>query len=375
MDRRTFISHAGVAFALGHPRIVASVPSSVVEAETAKRDKPTGQRLAGRDTHCKPVIKMIGVGGFGCNAVNKMPDKRFTGIDYISVDNGPNDLKRNRAENTLDLDCLSGTRYFFSDYGPDVPQINRNAAMEARGRLTAMLQGADVLFVAVGTGGGTGSGAAPAIAEIARDMGVLTVAFLTTPFASEGRYRKELAEASIESLKPHVDSLIVLPNDRLLGKLGAGASLMDAFMTSTDFFNLAICEVAEAIKSPGLVSDDFAGLRTMMSDSGMAMSASGWGDGAERASVATAEALGSLLSDGVNLRTARGVLVNVASSGSLNLSEVDQVMKTICRCMAEDATVFCDSGLHNYDDNWLVVTIVATGLPDAATSIDTRKLA
>lgn len=362
MDRRTFISRAGVVVALGHPLIASSSPPSILEAEIAESAKSKGPITAGNHTHPKPVIKMIGVGGFGCNAVNHMTDRRFTGINCISVDSDWRVLKHNKAEDILDLNGMSGHRYSFDRGGGVEQQINRNAAKKARGRLTEMLQGADVLFLAVGMGGSTVSGAAPVIAEIARDMGVLTVVFATTPFAFEG-YRNELAEATIESLKPLTDSVMILPNDRLLGKLGAGASPMDAFMTSTAFFNAAICDVADAIRSPGLVSIDFADVRTFMSDSGLGMSATGWGNGAARAQGAAAEAIQSLLSDGVTLNSARGVLVNVASSGSLKISEVHQVMRFIGSRTAKDATVIYGSGINEYCSDSLVVTIVATGFP------------
>ena len=374
VDRRTFISHAGMALALGYPLTASSFPLSVFEAELSDRDKQSGRRLPGKHKHCNPVIKMIGVGGFGCKAVNEMPDKSITGMDYICVDNDRGVLKCNQAENSLNLNGLAGTRHCVNLGARAMPQISRNAATEARGRLAAMLQGADVLFIAVGMGGGTGSGAAPVIAEIARDMGVLTVAFVTTPFAFEG-YRNELAEAGIESLKPHADSLMILPNDRLLGKLGVGASLMDAFMTSTEFFNLAISEVADAIKSPGIVSVYFDDLYTMMRDSGIAMSASAWANGTDRAHVAAAKAAESLLSNDACLASARGVLVNVATNGSLTLSEVLQAVRVIRSRVGRDATVIYGSAHHNYGDNRLVVRILATGLPDAAASIDTRQLA
>lgn len=374
MDRRTFLCDLGMALALGKPVTFSTCPLSVLLAERTKRDAQTGRRLPGRRTHFKPVIKVVGVGGFGCNAVDKLPDKTITGMDYICVDNDRNALKRNQAKNILNLNGLAGTRYGVNLRARAMPQISRKAAIEARGRIAAMLQGADVLFIAVGMGGGTGSGAAPVIAEIARDMGVLTVAFVATPFASEG-YRNELADAGIESLKPHADSLMIFPNDRLMGKLGTGASLMDAFITSTGFFNLAISEVADAIKSPGIVSVYFDDLYTMMRDSGIAISASAWADGTDRGHVAAAKAAESLLRNDACLNSARGVLVNVATNGSLKLSEVLQVMRVIRSRVGRDATVIYGSAHHNYGDNRLVVRILATGLPDAAASIDIRKLA
>ena len=308
------------------------------------------------------VIKVIGVGGCGGNAIDHMINNGVSGVEFIAMNTDAQALKRNLARTTLQL-------------GPDVtkglgaganPEVGRQAALEDRERIAEMIQGADMLFVTAGMGGGTGTGAAPIVAEIAREMGVLTVAVVTKPFMFEGTKRIKSADAGIFALKEHVDSLIIIPNDRLLEVLGDDVGYEDAFRASNDVLNGAVAGIAEVINCPGLVNVDFADVRTVMSENGMAMMGSALASGADRAQVAAERAVASPLLEDVNLSGARGVLVNITAGHSLKLKEVHEVMNTIRSFTAEDATVIFGSVIDEAIGDALRVTIVATGLGGAA---------
>ena len=308
------------------------------------------------------VIKVIGVGGCGGNAIDHMINNGVSGVEFIAMNTDAQALKRNLAKTTLQL-------------GPDVtkglgaganPEVGRQAALEDRERIAEMIQGADMLFVTAGMGGGTGTGAAPIVAEIAREMGVLTVAVVTKPFMFEGTKRIKSADAGIFALKEHVDSLIIIPNDRLLEVLGDDVGYEDAFSASNDVLNGAVAGIAEVINCPGLVNVDFADVRTVMSENGMAMMGSALASGADRAQVAAERAVASPLLEDVNLSGARGVLVNITAGHSLKLKEVHEVMNTIRSFTAEDATVIFGSVIDEAIGDALRVTIVATGLGGAA---------
>ena len=308
------------------------------------------------------VIKVIGVGGCGGNAIDHMINNGVSGVEFIAMNTDAQALKRNLAKTTLQL-------------GPDVtkglgaganPEVGRQAALEDRERIAEMIQGADMLFVTAGMGGGTGTGAAPIVAEIAREMGVLTVAVVTKPFMFEGTKRIKSADAGIFALKEHVDSLIIIPNDRLLEVLGDDVGYEDAFRASNDVLNGAVAGIAEVINCPGLVNVDFADVRTVMSENGMAMMGSALASGADRAQVAAERAVASPLLEDVNLSGARGVLVNITAGHSLKLKEVHEVMNTIRSFTAEDATVIFGSVIDEAIGDALRVTIVATGLGGAA---------
>jgi cell division protein FtsZ len=308
------------------------------------------------------VIKVIGVGGCGGNAVDHMINNGVSGVEFIAMNTDSQALKRNLARTTLQL-------------GPDVtkglgaganPEVGRQAAIEDRERIAELVQGSDMLFITAGMGGGTGTGAAPIVAEIAREMGVLTVAVVTKPFIFEGNKRIRAAEAGIEALKDHVDSLIIIPNDRLLEVLGDDIGYEDAFRASNDVLNGAVAGIAEVINCPGLVNVDFADVRTVMSENGMAMMGSALASGADRAQVAAERAVASPLLEDVNLSGARGVLVNITASHSMKLKEVHEVMNTIRSFTAEDATVIFGSVIDEAIGDALRVTIVATGLGGAA---------
>jgi cell division protein FtsZ len=303
------------------------------------------------------VIKVIGVGGCGGNAVDHMINEGVDGVEFICINTDSQALKRNKAKTLLQL-------------GPNVtkglgaganPEIGRNAAVEDRERVIELIEGADMLFLTAGMGGGTGTGAAPIVAEAARELGILTVAVVTKPFAFEGK-RQKIAQQGLDELARHVDSLIVIPNDKLMQVLGDDVSMLDAFKAANSVLHGAVAGIAEVIKCPGLVNVDFADVRTVMSEMGMAMMGSSVAVGPDRAHSAAEQAVASPLLEDVNLSGARGVLVNITASSSLKMKEVHEVMNTIKGFTAEDATVIIGTVIEESMEDRLRVTMVATGL-------------
>ena len=307
------------------------------------------------------VIKVIGVGGCGGNAVDHMINNGVQGVEFISMNTDAQALKRNLAKSTLQLGC-GVTKGLGAGANPDV---GRAAAEEDRERIVEMVTGADMLFITAGMGGGTGTGAAPIVAQVAREMGILTVAVVTKPFAFEGK-RQKVALVGIEALKQHVDSLIIIPNERLMQVLGDDVTYEDAFRASNDVLNGAVAGIAEVINCPGLVNVDFADVRTVMSENGVAMMGSAMAAGPERAQMAAEQAVHSPLLEDIHLSGARGVLVNITASKSLKLREVHEEMNTIRSFTAEDATIIYGSVIEEAIGEHLRVTIVATGLGGAA---------
>jgi cell division protein FtsZ len=306
------------------------------------------------------VIKVVGVGGCGGNAVDHMINEGVDGVEFICANTDSQALKRNKAKTLLQL-------------GPNVtkglgaganPDIGREAAMEDRERIIELIEGADMLFLTAGMGGGTGTGAAPIVAEAARELGILTVAVVTKPFAFEGK-RQKIAMQGLEELCRHVDSLIVIPNDKLMQVLGEDVSMLDAFKAANTVLHGAVAGIAEVIKCPGLVNVDFADVRTVMSEMGMAMMGSAVAAGLDRAHSAAEQAVASPLLEDVNLAGARGVLVNITASSSLKMKEVHEVMNTIKGFTAEDATVIVGTVIDETMEDRLRVTMVATGLGGA----------
>jgi cell division protein FtsZ len=307
------------------------------------------------------VIKVVGVGGCGGNAVDHMINEGVEGVEFICANTDSQALKRNKAQTLLQL-------------GPNVtkglgaganPDIGREAAMEDRERIIELIEGADMLFLTAGMGGGTGTGAAPIVAEAARELGILTVAVVTKPFAFEGK-RQKIAQQGLDELCRHVDSLIVIPNDKLMQVLGEDVSMLDAFKAANTVLHGAVAGIAEVIKCPGLVNVDFADVRTVMSEMGMAMMGSAMAAGADRAHCAAEQAVASPLLEDVNLAGARGVLVNITADSSLKMKEVHEVMNTIKGFTAEDATVIVGTVIDEAMNDRLRVTMVATGLGGAA---------
>jgi cell division protein FtsZ len=307
------------------------------------------------------VIKVVGVGGCGGNAVDHMINNGVQGVEFIAMNTDAQALKRNLAKTTLQLGAATT-----KGLGAGAkPEIGRAAAEEDRERITELITGADMLFITAGMGGGTGTGAAPVVAEIAREMGILTVAVVTKPFAFEGK-RQKVAAVGIEQLKEHVDSLIIIPNDRLMQVLGEDVTYEDAFRASNDVLNGAVAGIAEIINCPGMVNVDFADVRTVMSENGVAMMGSASASGPERAQMAAEQAVHSPLLEDIHLSGARGVLVNITAGKSMKLKEVHEVMNTIRSFTAEDATVIYGSVIDDSMGEALRVTIVATGLGGAA---------
>ena len=303
------------------------------------------------------VIKVIGVGGCGGNAVDHMIASGLGGVEFICVNTDAQALKRNQAGTTVQL----GSAITKGLGAGANPAVGREAALEDRERIAELIDGADMLFITAGMGGGTGTGAAPVVAEVAKELGILTVAVVTKPFGFEGK-RMKVAMEGIEALTQHVDSLIVIPNDKLMEVLGGKIGFRDAFKAADGVLHGAVAGIAELIKCTGLINVDFADVRTVMSEMGMAMMGSAQATGADRARMAAEQAVASPLLEDVNLSGARGVLVNISASEDMNLEEVYEVMNTIRSFTADDATVIFGTVFDNALQDELRVTVVATGL-------------
>lgn len=302
------------------------------------------------------VIKVVGVGGCGGNAVDHMIEQGVQGVEFVVVNTDAQALKRNKAVTRLQI----GATITKGLGAGAIPDVGRAAAEEDRERIAGMISGADMLFITAGMGGGTGTGAAPIVAKIAREMNILTVAVVTKPFAHEGK-RMRLAQAGIETLSEYVDSLIVVPNEKLMSVLGEDTTLLEAFRSSNSVLQGAVAGIAEVINATGLVNVDFADVCTLMSENGMAMMGSATASGAERAKRASESAMSSPLLEDVNLSGARGVLVNITSSSSLTMREYREITNSV-QFAVEDATVIVGSVFDEEMGDELRVTIVATGL-------------
>ncbi|MEQ1600376.1 MAG: cell division protein FtsZ [Methylophilaceae bacterium] len=306
------------------------------------------------------VIKVIGVGGCGGNAVEHMIAKAIGGVEFICANTDMQALKKSQAKTVLQI----GTDITKGLGAGARPEIGREAALEDRDRIAEIIDGADMLFITAGMGGGTGTGAAPIIAEVAREMGILTVAVVTKPFAFEGK-RTKLAQEGLEELSKHVDSLIIIPNEKLMEVLGEDVTMLDAYKAANEVLHNAVAGIAEIINCPGMVNVDFADVRTVMSEMGMAMMGSAVANGNDRARIAAEQAVASPLLDDVNLANARGVLVNITASSSFKMKEYYDVMNTIKAFTADDATVIIGNVFDESMGDGLRVTMVATGLSGA----------
>lgn len=303
------------------------------------------------------VIKVIGVGGCGSNAVDHMIQNGVQGVEFICINTDAQALQRNKANNLLQLGSAT-TKGLGAGANPE---IGREAALEDREHIAELIKGSDMLFITAGMGGGTGTGAAPVVAEIAKEMGILTVAVVTRPFSFEGK-RLKVAQTGMEALSQYVDSLIVIPNDKLMAVLGDDITMLDAFKAANNVLYGAVAGIAEVINCPGLVNVDFADVKTVMSEMGMAMMGSAAAAGIDRARLAAEQAVASPLLEDVNLSGARGVLVNITASSGMKMREVNEVMNTIKDFTAEDATVIIGTVIDENMQNDLRVTVVATGL-------------
>ncbi|MGH8676022.1 MAG: cell division protein FtsZ [Burkholderiales bacterium] len=303
-----------------------------------------------------PLIKVIGVGGAGGNAVNHMIEKGVSMVEFIAVNTDAQVLARNQARNQIQI----GT----SGLGAGArPEAAKAVAIAERDRLEEAISGAQMVFITAGMGGGTGTGAAPVLAEIARSLGILTVAVVTKPFAWEGSKRLKIADAGIDELAPNVDSLIVILNDKLEEVLGDDVTQVEAFAAADSVLCGAVGGIVDIIHHEGLVNVDFQDVRTVMLEQGMAMMGSASASGIDRARIAAEQAIACPLLEGVNLAGARGVLVNItASEASLKLRETKEVMNTIRAFAAEDATLIYGGVYDEEVGDELRVTVIATGL-------------
>ncbi|HEY1726488.1 MAG TPA: cell division protein FtsZ [Steroidobacteraceae bacterium] len=314
------------------------------------------------------VIKVIGVGGGGGNAVSHMVSAGIEGVDFICVNTDAQALKASKIKTSLQIGC-NITKGLGA--GAD-PEIGRQAAMEDRDRIIEVIEGCDMLFITAGMGGGTGTGAAPVVASIARELGILTVAVVTKPFQMEGNKRSMVADHGIAELTKHVDSLITIPNQKLLTVLGASTTLLDAFKAANQVLQGAVQGIAELITRPGLINVDFADVRTVMSETGMAMMGSGSASGEGRARQAAEAAVSSPLLEDINLAGAHGILVNVTAGLDLSIGEFEEVGNIVKEYASEDATVVVGTVIDPDMSDQIRVTVVATGLNRGAAAQRSR---
>lgn len=303
------------------------------------------------------VIKVIGVGGGGGNALAHMIAADITSVEFICANTDSQALKSIDAHQSIQLGCQT-TKGLGA--GAD-PEIGRAAAIENKEEIKAAIDGADMIFITAGMGGGTGTGAAPIVAQVAKEMGILTVAVVTTPFPFEGRKRLLLADTGIQELRDQVDSLIIIPNEKLMKVLGRSTSLIKAFAAANDVLLGAVRGIAELITCPGMINVDFADVKTVMSEMGMAMMGSGRARGDDRAEIATEEAINSPLLENVDLKGASGILVNITAGLDLTLGEFSEVGNIIEKYASSDATIVIGTVIDTELVDDLKVTVVATG--------------
>ena len=304
------------------------------------------------------VIKVIGVGGGGGNAVHHMISNQVDGVEFICANTDAQALDNLKAKTILQMGS-NITKGLGAGANPD---IGRQAALEDRDEIAEILSGADMVFITAGMGGGTGTGAAPIVAEVAREMGILTVAIVTRPFPFEGKKRSSIAEQGIEELSESVDSLITIPNEKLLDVLGKEASLLEAFKAANDVLLGAVKGIADLIMHPGMINVDFADVKTVMSEMGMAMMGTGTATGVDRAREAAESAIRSPLLEDVNLQGARGILVNITAGENLSLGEFSEVGDAVEEFASDDATVVVGTVIDPNLDEEMRITVVATGL-------------
>jgi len=316
------------------------------------------------------IIKVFGVGGCGGNAVDHMIEKGVKGVEFIAANTDVQALRRNQAKVQIQL----GTGITKGLGAGADPEVGRASAMEDRERIAEMIRGADMLFLTAGMGGGTGTGAAPIVAQVAKELGILTVAVVTKPFSFEGK-RQRIAQEGLEQLSQFVDSLIVIPNDKLMHVLGEDVTVDDAFRAANDVLHGAVAGIAEIISCPGMINVDFADVRTVMSEMGMAMMGSSSASGIDRARIAAEQAVACPLLEDIDIRDARGVLVNIsAGKSTLRMKELHEVMGTIKAFTADSATVIVGAVFDDALDDTLRVTIVATGLGNAVNRAQPKPL-
>ncbi|HET9474450.1 MAG TPA: cell division protein FtsZ [Steroidobacteraceae bacterium] len=304
------------------------------------------------------VIKVIGVGGGGGNAVAHMVTSGIEGVEFMCINTDAQALKHSKVKTSLQIGC-NITKGLGA--GAD-PEVGRQAAMEDRDRIIEMIEGCDMLFITAGMGGGTGTGAAPVVAQVAKELGILTVAVVTRPFEMEGGKRTLIANHGLAELGKYVDSLITIPNQKLLTVLGAKTTLLDAFKSANHVLQGAVQGIAELITRPGLINVDFADVRTVMSETGMAMMGTGVARGENRAKDAAEMAVSSPLLEDINLQGAHGILVNVTAGMDLSIGEFQEVGNIVKQFASDDATVVVGTVIDPELSDEMRVTVVATGL-------------
>jgi cell division protein FtsZ len=307
------------------------------------------------------VIKVVGIGGGGGNAVNSMVDEGIEYVEFICANTDVQVLIKSKAKIQIQL----GTELTQGLGAGANPKIGREAAEEDRERIKEVLAGADMVFITAGMGGGTGTGGAPVFAEVAKELGILTVAVVTKPFSFEGKQRALAAEEGIRHLTEHVDSLITIPNNKLLSVLGKNTSLLDAFKAANTVLLDAVKGISNLITRPGLINVDFADVRTVMSEMGMAMMGTGYASGEQRARKAAEAAIASPLLEDVNLAGARGILVNITAGPDMTIGEFGEVGDVVKEFISDDATVVIGTVIEPDMTEEMRVTVIVTGLGDA----------
>ncbi len=302
-------------------------------------------------------IKVIGIGGGGGNAVNTMILSHMEGVEFVAANTDAQALKTNRAAMKIQL----GGKLTKGLGAGANPEVGREAALEDRAALAQVLQGADMVFIAAGLGGGTGTGAAPIIAEVAKEIGALTVGVVTKPFSREGKQRLKKAEEGVNQLKEIVDSLIVIPNDRLLGLAGKNMSILDAFKPSDDVLRQAVQGISDLITTHGLINVDFADIKAIMSERGMAMMGIGIAEGDRRAVEAAQRAISSPLLEDIDISGAKGVLVNISGSSNMTMEEFDEASRVIHEKVHEDANIIIGLVINEDLGDRIKITAIATG--------------
>jgi len=313
------------------------------------------------------VIKVIGVGGCGNNAVDFMIEKNVHGVDFISVNTDLQSLKKSQANNIVQIG-LNLTKGLGSGARPD---SGKQAAIEDKEKLKSIIEDADMLFITAGMGGGTGTGAAPVIAEIAKELGILTVAVVTKPFSFEGK-RNQIAEQGLKELRNYVDSLIVIPNEKLMNVLGADITFINAFSAANEVLYNSVSGISDIINHTGLINVDFSDVKTVMAEMGSAIIGSGIFEGDNRAVKAAQLAINSPLLENIQLKNAKGILVNISASSSFKMKEYIDVMNEVKSITAHDATVIVGNVIDDSLENKIKVTIVATGLDDDYSSQESQ---
>ena len=314
-------------------------------------------------------IRVIGVGGGGGNAVQHMVEGGIEGAEFISINTDKQALDKNGAGTKLILG-----KEITNGLGAGAnPEIGREAALEDRDKLRDMLKGTDMVFITAGMGGGTGTGAAPIVAQVSKELGILTVAVVTKPFELEGNKRMKIAQEGIKELVDEVDSLITIPNQKLLEVLGEDCSMLEAFKQANDVLGGAVRGISDIIVRPGLINVDFADVKTVMSEKGTAMMGTGTATGPDRARIAAEHAVSSKLLEDISLKDAKGVLVNITAGADLSLGEIQTVGECINDFASEEAIIVTGTVMDENANNDLTVTVIATGLNSSVQSVSTKR--